>query len=109
MSDETLWQKFHVGQRVWRKEACPAGADGEIVPTIGEIYTIRELLLCPYSNDPACRLVEIRNEPREYFVFGGGVKTYECAWRLEKFEPVREQNIEQFRKICRDAETKVSA
>lgn len=112
MSNETLWQKFHVGQGVWCIYDSPnlptnnpaqwkylGDLDGL---SRGEIYTISNLYLS-VEGHPCCELIEIKRTKV------AGTDFDEPGYSLARFEPVREQNIELFRQMCRDAETKVSA
>jgi len=109
---ETLWQKFHVGQRVWCKDAPEHDETDlgiEIFPEQGKIYTIRSFDGVDEDGDAFCYLEEIRNPELPYYRGTDGRTHGEMSFWLGYFEPLREQNIEIFRKMCRDASQKVSA
>lgn len=76
---------FHVGQRVvcvdgdyTPKQLADAFWGDETLPMTGLVYTIRGYM--PEPNGLAVRLVEINNEPREYY--HGFV---ECASNASRF------------------------
>jgi len=96
------WAKFQVGQRVWCVRAAKCFG-GEVVPTVGEIYTIRELGVIQYSkargllDTAGAKFCEITNPPRIYVGFSTPDEPF---YPLHGFRPLREQNIEVFRQMC---------
>jgi hypothetical protein len=110
-NSESLWQKFHVGQRVWCKDGKFLDPQWRLVPLKpkeNEIYTIRALELQPFGPSreqlPALLLEELVNPPRKWRSY-----LHEKGFALWRFEPVREQNIEIFRQMCREVESKEPA
>lgn len=62
------------------------GPHGEMAPVVGEIYTIRELR--DFDGEPGVRLVEIVNQPNEYFTCKGRRLFEECSFHLNCFRPI---------------------
>lgn len=97
---------FRAGQRVvyWNEDGLAGHFYGtEILPTVGKVYTIRELL--EIKGHPLLRLVEIRNEPMDYRY---GV--FECAFNRRRFRPVveRKTDISIFKKMLNPNHDRVS-
>ena len=94
-STEVDWTRFQVGQRVWCINSNPEPYRGWLfgeAPKEGEIYTIESFFLHE-SGTPCCTLIELNRAPR---CIAAGKRGY----GLFRFEPVREQNIELFRRMC---------
>jgi hypothetical protein len=68
-----------VGSKVKCVDANFSSLNGETVPILGAVYTVREMV--PES---CIRLVEIVNVPRAY---ANG--TQECAFKASRFAPVK--------------------
>lgn len=102
MSAATDWTKWHIGQRVWCKIQSDetVGYGDEVTPVVGNIYTIRDIR--PFRDRIGLVLEEIRNRPRLYRVAViGPMQEIEAHFDTRSFEPVREQNIDVFRQMCR--------
>jgi hypothetical protein len=92
---------FHVGQRV----VCVANviedtddyAQGETVPVVGQVYTIRSIE--DYPDGPSATLEEIVNRPLEYELFDGSCDVGECDFPIYNFRPVKTTNIDVFLKM----------
>lgn len=108
---EVDWTKFHVGQKVWCVDAVirPEYTRGyRILPGSGmdgltqnEIYTIREIGPHFILGDLLISLNEIQRPYPDTLNYQG--------FNARRFRPLREQNIEIFRQMCRDVTDKVSA
>jgi len=75
--------------------------DGEIVPKLGQVYTIFDVMdFRPFGmpDTIGIQLVEARNKPRFYLWLG---RKAECWFLASAFRPVipMEQDIKLFRKI----------
>ena len=72
---------FKVGQKVVCIDAIVSARNGETIPKVGSVYTVREFHGCD-----SIRLVEIVNTPRQYYnAFG------ECSFYTYKFKPLQEE------------------
>lgn len=95
--------------RVYQKVLCvtsPAnmGYGDEIMPTVGEIYTIRDIRpsLFRESAVAVVHLAEIRNDHRVYRMNDAGYEAMdECWFRSNHFRPLvsKTTSIEIFRKL----------
>ena len=76
----------------------------EALPTEGAIYTIRAIVLWSLrgGDEDGLHLVEIVNTPRVYFTPSGRVLA-ELIFRVSRFRPVRETNIDVFLKMLEPA------
>lgn len=82
---------FHVGMRVVCVDDnfLSHGTRGEITPSNGGIYTIREI-----TPRYAFRLVEIVNKPLEYKQGFG-----ECSFQPRRFRPAHENRMDELRTL----------
>ncbi|WNV09994.1 hypothetical protein [Tardiphaga sp. 709] len=88
---------FRVGQKVVCVAQCRAKLPCEVMPRMGQIYTIRSI--CDYDDGiPGLLFAEIRN-PELHYADGFG----ECDFNALKFRPVveRETDISVFHEILR--------
>ena len=87
--------------RVGQKVACISGFtmplkyQDEILPEVGEVYTISEIVDLPEGL--GLRLVEIVNKPHQY-----SIGLCECCFAASAFRPVVETNIEIFTAMLTD-------
>lgn len=92
---------FRSGQKVVCVKLIPVNAGYgygiEIVPTVGEVYTIRET--GTFYDLQFVRLNEIHNHPRLY-----AIGTVECWFTADAFRPAieRKTDISVFRRILDD-------
>jgi hypothetical protein len=91
--------QFHVGQKVVCIGRFVAeGYCEEVLPTKGEVYTIRDLVF--YQGHAGVLLEEIRNPPRLYNM-GEAHGVCECAFAARQFRPVKTTNIDVFLKMLK--------
>lgn len=110
-STEVDWTRFQVGQRVWCVNAGPIIVNGfnqgrfchcgTEQPREGEIYTVKEIFLA--GEGVLCfKLKEISRCVHTQSFWGPNV-----GYGATRFKPVKEQNIELFRRMCREVPVKV--
>ena len=81
---------------------------GNVYPTVGHVYTVREVLLYPFDVGglcPALRLEEIRN-PITHWDSGD---ISEVAFGLVTFRPVSRKSTELFRELVENPKQPVKA
>ncbi|TGV15805.1 hypothetical protein EN816_00705 [Mesorhizobium sp. M8A.F.Ca.ET.173.01.1.1] len=91
------YQDWHVGMRVVcvkRQEVGRARDEGVSLPTIGNVYTIRDIEPCDYWPGVCIRLNEVRNGPHH---LDGQEPSFYHGW----FRPVqtRKTSIAQFERL----------
>lgn len=93
---------FRVGQRIVCIHAFTTCTYDEIAPTVGNIYTVRDIRASfSFEGEAVIRLVEIRNAPQLY---QRGLT--ECWWGAVGFRPLIERTTdisfahEILRKVC---------
>jgi hypothetical protein len=74
---------------------------GEIIPIVGQVYTIRSLHHDDFENSLGIRVHEIVNKPQHY------IQGYiECCFDSVIFRPCRKTDIEQFIPLLAPTPTK---
>jgi hypothetical protein len=104
---------LRIGQRVQyvddRRRPTKERYLHETFPTLGSIYTVREIV--PYKalgyDEDGLHLMEVINATRQYSSPRGPI-TGELAFRVSRFRPVRTANIAVFRRMLVPAAQPVS-